>query len=395
MKTKAKKLKVLVASVILQLCIGTLYTWSLFNAYLSAKISVPTTSIVLAFSMAVFIFAFTTLFSGKLLDKFGPRLIAFIGGILYGLGILLCASATTPLQLYIFYGILSAVGIGFVYVCPLTTCVKWFPKEKGLITGIVVGSFGLGSLVFSPLIQYLLNNTSLTTAFLTLGSIYLILITLASFLLELPKTSSTSEPNNDFSKNNYLTKEMMKSKSFPFLWFIFLCGTMSGLLIIGLAKDIGIHLVSLSPSIAALSVSIISIFNTLGRLGFGALSDKISRFKIITILFSITITSLLLLSFIQLNIFTYFILLSSIAASFGGMPAIFPAITGDFYGIPHLGSNYGVMYQAYGASALISPILTFFIRDLKICFLICAVISTLGLFITLFFMYKSNLKVKK
>lgn len=370
---------VVFGAVLLQLCIGAIYSWSLFNIPLSNKFGWTNNEIVLTFSITVFVFAFSTIFSGKLQDKIGPRIVATIGGILYGGGLVLASTATSIIQLYIYYGVIAGAGVGFAYVCPLSTCVKWFPEKKGMITGIAVGAFGLGSLIFKSVIQFFLANKGVSATFFYLGIIYFVLVVIGAQFLRLPMGYEVKEKlKTDKDKNSFTVMEMLSTKAFYLLWVMFLFGSMSGLLIIGLAKDIGIQLAKLDIASAANAVALIAIFNASGRLIWGTLSDKLGRIKVIFIMFIITAITMIALSIISLNIVTYFICLGAIAFCFGGFLAVFPTITGEFYGLKNLGGNYGIVYQAYGLAALVGPIIVANVGNLKPTFIISAILAIIG-----------------
>lgn len=393
MKFKDKKYFVLFGAVLLQLCIGTIYSWSLFNSPLSQKFNVNTPTISFTFSLAVFAFALVTIFSGRLQDKIGPRKVSLIGGLLYSLGVYLCSFATTPTSLYIYYGVIAGIGIGFIYVCPLTTCMKWFPNNKGTVTGVTIGAFGLGSLLFNPLIQKLMSIMSVEETFRALSLIYLVLLFIGACLLSVPpKEYQNSNKASSISKNNFTTKEMVKDTKFYFIWFIMFCGSATGLLVISQVKDIAISLANLTTEQGVIAVSIVAIFNATGRLGWGALSDKIEKFKVIILIFIVSIVGLAGLISIPLNMFTYYLFVALIASSFGGILTVFPTITSEHYGLKNIGSNYGVVYQAYGVSALIGPILTSSISNLKVSFLISICISLVGLALSILILKKYIIK---
>ncbi|MFT9497365.1 L-lactate MFS transporter [Anaerosolibacter sp.] len=377
---------VVFGAILIQICIGAVYSWSLFNEPLMEKFGWSENDVVFTFSIVIFIFAFTTIFSGRLQDKIGPKKVSLIGGIVYGIGLILTSTATSIAQLHIYYGVVAGIGIGFCYVCPLSTCVKWFPDKKGLITGITVGAFGLGSFVFKSVIQTLLSLKGVSQTFLYVGIIYLLLIVIGAQFLKLPikdDFSKFKEENTTLEENNYTLSEMIKTKTFITLWIMFLLGTMSGLLVIGLAKDIGVQLAGLAPSVAANVVAIIALFNASGRIIWGALSDKLGRIKVVVILFVITSASMFYMSFITLHFLNFFIAVASIAFCFGGFLAVFPTITGDFYGMKNLGANYGIVYQAYGISAIIGPIIAANTGSLITTFIIAGIFSVVGIILTL------------
>ncbi|SHK55430.1 L-lactate MFS transporter [Paramaledivibacter caminithermalis] len=375
---------VVFGAVLLQMCIGAIYTWSLFNQPLMDKFSWEKGEVVLTYSIAIFIFAFSTIFSGRLQDRIGPRKVAIIGAMLYGGGLMLASTATSIIQLYIYYGVIAGAGVGFAYVCPLSTCVKWFPEKKGFITGIAVGAFGLGSLVFKSLIQYFIATNGVSSTFFYLGMIYTILGLIGANFLILPpiRYNSSTQSSNTIKENNFKVGEMVKTKSFYLIWIMYFFGCMSGLLVIGLAKDIGMQLAGLEASVAANAVAMIALFNAGGRLIWGALSDKLGRIKVVTIMFIITAISMITMSVVTLSYITFFACLAGIAFCFGGFLAVFPTITGEFFGIKNLGANYGIIYQAYGAAALAGPIIVARAGGLKPTFLIAAFLAIVGASLT-------------
>lgn len=373
---KMNRWKVVFGAVLLQVCLGAIYSWSLFNQPLMDKFGWSKSEVVMTYSIAIFVFAFSTLFSGRLQDKIGPRKVATIGGVMYGGGLILASFATSLPMLYFSYGVLGGAGVGFAYVCPLSTCVKWFPDRKGFITGIAVGAFGAGSLVFKSVIQYFLKASDVSLTFLFLGIIYLSLVVIGAQFLKLPPVIKSSSSSS--LKKNYGVKDMMSQKSFYLIWFMFMLGCMPGLLVIGLAKDIGIEMVKLTPATAANAVGLIALFNAGGRLAWGTVSDKLGRVQVVLIMFIITAISLLTLSILKLNLALFFVCLAGIAFSYGGFLAVFPTLTGEFYGVNNLGANYGVVYQAYGIAALIGPIIKGNSSDFNQTFMIAALCAVVG-----------------
>ena len=173
---KSNRLVIVVGAILMQISIGNIYSWSLFSHQFKTFHSFTESELALTFSISIFIFALTTMVSGRLQDKYGPRIVCVIGALLFGGGFILTSLSSSLIYLYLFYGILAGAGVGFVYVCPLSTCLKWFPNHKGIITGVVVGAFGLGSFVFIPLIQTFLNHFTLSQTLIYLGFIFLFLI---------------------------------------------------------------------------------------------------------------------------------------------------------------------------------------------------------------------------
>ncbi|WP_053957648.1 L-lactate MFS transporter [Inediibacterium massiliense] len=385
---------VVLGAICIQISIGAIYSWSLFNQPLMDQFNWTKNQVILTFSIAIFTFAFSTIFSGKLQDKLGPKIVATIGGLLYGGGLTLASFSTTIIELYIYYGIIAGAGVGFAYVCPLSTCVKWFPHKKGFITGITVGAFGMGSLLFKSIIESFLLSYGISNTFLYLGIIYTTLVLIgAQFLVLPPKNHAPiSETIQSIDINNFSVQQMLHTKSFYLLWIMYFFACVSGLLVISLAKDIGIQLANLPSSVAAYAVALIGLFNAGGRVIWGSLSDKLGRIKIVFIMFIITSVCMIMMSFIPLNFILFFIFISGIAFCFGGFLSVFPTITSDFYGIKNFGANYGIMYQAYGLAALAGPFIIQSSGGLKPTFIISSILSIIGGCIT--FMVKPSSFIK-
>jgi MFS transporter, OFA family, oxalate/formate antiporter len=374
---------IVVGAVLIQLCIGGIYTWSLFNQPLSDAFVWNKSDVFLTYSIAIFVFAFATMFAGRLQDRVGPRLVATLGILMYGGGLILTSMISELWQLYLTYGILAGAGVGFVYVCPLSTLVKWFPERKGLITGIAVGAFGMGSLVFKSVIQYFIATQGVSQAFFALGLISTILGLFGASLLRVPAKDQTYKTTSATATNHQFTpSQMIKTRSFPLIWIMFLFASASGLLVIGMAKDIGVQLAGLSEEVAANAVTIIALFNAAGRISWGSLSDKLGRIRVVTMMFLITAVAMSALSILSLTYVSFFIALAAIAFCFGGFLAVFPTITNEYFGVKNLGANYGIVYQAYGLAALVGPLIVSAVGSLQMTFLIAAVLTVIGALIT-------------
>lgn len=392
MKISFNRWWVVIGAILVQLCIGGVYTWSLFNQPLANAYGWETNSVYLAYSIVIFIFAFTTIISGRLQDKFGPRKIATIGIVLYSAGLMLTSTAESLWQLYLYYSLIAGVGIGFVYVCPLSTCVKWFPDKKGFITGIAVGAFGLGGFLFNSFIQTFIESVGVSRAFFYQGIIYMIIGLIGAQLLRKPKINTSEVSDKIINDNEFTVTQMIKTNSFYLIWFIYLTGTITGLLVIGLAKDIGMDVAGLAPEIAANAVALAAIFNALGRITWGILSDKLGRLRVISVMFGLTAVAVGLLSTITPNTWLFFSIVAIIAFCFGGFLAVIPPLTSDYYGIKNLGANYGLVYQGYGIAALVGPMLISLAGGFKPAFLIAALLTIVGLILSL--LVKPPLQIK-
>ena len=181
------KYTVLFGALLAQLTIAGLYAWSIFSTAIIDEMSWSDNEVIITYSIAQFVFAFSTILSGRLVDKKGPKITLIIGGILYGGGLMLSSFATTPIMLYLTYGVISGAGVGFVYVCPLSSLITWFPNNKGTITGLSVAIFGGGSILFKEVIGLLLKNNDVSGSFMYLGILSMIIIIFGAMFVSLPK----------------------------------------------------------------------------------------------------------------------------------------------------------------------------------------------------------------
>jgi len=373
-----KKYLVLFGALAAQLTIAGLYAWSIFNAAIVNEFGWNEDNVLLTYAIAQFVFAFSTIFSGKLVDKKGPRITLLIGGLLYGGGLVLSSFATTPFMLYITYGVITGAGVGFVYVCPLSTLIKWFPARKGLITGLSVAVFGGGSIIFKEVIAFLLKGNDVSGSFLSLGLISMTIIILGSLLVSLPKgyqKGDTVKQEDDFS-----TMEMIKTSKFKKTWVMYWLAVIPGLLVLGAAKNIGLDN-NMTAAAAGGLVSILAISNASSRLISGGLSDKFGTLNMLKVIFVITISSLLLISLFSDVTALFYIAIIGIAIGYGGFLSLFPTFTNQQFGSYSYGSNYGIVYQAYGLAALSGIFIKSLAGSYTNTFIISAIAGVIGLII--------------
>ena len=376
------KYVVLVGALLAQVTIAALYAWSVFGIAIERETGWSSDEILLAYSIAQFAFAFSTIISGRLVDVKGPRFTIIIGGILYGGGLILSSFVTSPFMLYVTYGVITGAGVGFVYVSPITTLVKWFPERKGAIIGLSVAVFGGGSILFKDVIAWLLVDSDVSTAFLRLGLISVVVIILGGLLTSVPagfKKSILHKTDED-----YTTKEMLKTPKFYLTSIMFWLAVIPGLLVLGAAKNIGIEVAGLGDAAAATIISILAVSNASSRLISGALSDKVGTLNVLKGQFIVTISALLFLSFLAKTPAMFYLGVVGIAVGYGGFLALFPTFTNQQWGTFRYGSNYGLVYQAYGLAALTGIIIKSVVGSFTNTFIVAAIAAAIGLGVSFF-----------
>jgi len=375
----------ILGTIIVQMGLGTIYTWSLFNQPLVNKFNWELSSVAITFSITSFALAFATLFAGKLQEKWGIRKLIALSGFILGLGLILTSQVSTLLMLYLLAGVIVGFADGTAYITSLSNLIKWFPNRKGLISGVSVSAYGLGSLVFKYINATLIDTVGISQTFFYWGIIVVIMVVGGSLLLrEAIVVETPINAENAENKRDYTVKEMLATKEVYFLFIMFFTACMSGLYLISIVKDIGVQLAGLNVAVAANAVAMIAIFNTVGRLILGSLSDKVSRLKVIASTFFITAIAVLTLSFVQLNYGVFFICVAAIAFCFGGNITVFPAIVGDFFGLKNHSKNYGIVYQGFGLGALAGSFIAALLGGFKPTFIVIGTLCVLSLIIAIF-----------
>ncbi|PFD69161.1 oxalate/formate antiport family MFS transporter [Bacillus cereus] len=371
---------VVLGTVIVQMGLGTIYTWSLFNQPLVSKYGWGLNAVAITFSITSLSLAFSTLFASKLQEKWGLRKLIMIAGLALGLGLILSSQASSLILLYVLAGVVVGYADGTAYITSLSNLIKWFPERKGLIAGISVSAYGSGSLIFKYVNAQLIESVGVSQAFIYWGLIVTAMIILGACLIHQAADQGAVQESKT---HEYTTKEMLGTKQVYLLFIMLFTSCMSGLYLIGMVKDIGVQLVGLSAATAANAVAMVAIFNTLGRIILGPLSDKIGRLKIVTGTFVVMASSVLVLSFVDLNYGIYFVCVASVAFCFGGNITIFPAIVGDFFGMKNHSKNYGIVYQGFGFGALAGSFMGALLGGFKPTFMVIGVLCVVSFIIAI------------
>jgi OFA family oxalate/formate antiporter-like MFS transporter len=348
--------------LLIQIALGAVYIWSVFKAPLMKLFKWDAASTSLTYSITILMFAIGTIIFGKLQDKIGPTKVASLGGIMLAAGLILSKYTTSVTWLYISFGVIGGLGIGAGYVCPLATCVKWFPDKKGLITGLAVAGFGGGALVFTPIAKSFITNYGILNTFMYLGIIFGICVIVGAQFLKNPpagyKPAGWNPPapvaGVKVARMDYSTGQMMGTAPFYLIWISYLFGAAAGLMIIANALPIAVAQ-GLSEALAVSAVMIVSVFNSLGRLLWGTVSDKLGRIKTLMLIFIICGITMICLKLLTGTLILVGV--SLVGFCFGGFLAVYPSLTADYFGTKFLGMNYGTVFLAYGIAGVGGPML--------------------------------------
>ncbi|WP_442602872.1 L-lactate MFS transporter [Paenibacillus sp. KN14-4R] len=391
---KVNRWLIVLGTIIVQMGLGTIYTWSLFNQPLADKFGWGLSSVSITFSITSFALAFSTLFAGKIQERIGIRRLVLISGIVLGSGLIFSSMVSSLWLIYLLIGVVVGFADGSAYITSLSNLIKWFPNRKGLVSGISVGAFGSGSLIFKYVNAGFLQSYGVSQTFLFWGIIAMVMIAAGSFLLREAVVTTDAVNGNEKQgvQRNFTVREMLRTKEAYLLFVIFFTACMSGLYLIGIVKDAGVQLAGLDVATAANAVAMVAIFNTAGRIILGALSDKVGRMKVVAGAICATAVSVLALNYVPLNVGVFFACVSVIAFCFGGNITVFPAIVADFFGLKNQSKNYGVIYQGFGLGALTGSFLSVLLGGFHVTFMVIAAMCVVSLIIAFFISSPSERK---
>jgi len=386
---------VVVGAILIQLCLGAIYAWSVFTKKITevgGGYDFSAKQAAWIFSAGLATFAVVMVIAGRLQARVGPKPIAMIGGAVLGLGYVLGGflGSSFAAQL-ICIGIIGGAGIGLAYVVPIAVGVKWFPDKKGMISGLAVAGFGFGATLWVKLAGSwfggLLNTVNIfglpgvQSVFVIYGIVFFVLVFLGSLVMVNPPEGyrpegwTPPEPSDKFRATGTVdltSGEMLRTPQFYFLWLMFVGSGLAGLMVIYCIRLFGIDALQASGAaanaqtagvIAGTAMAWYAILNGLGRIAWGTVSDKIGR-KMALFLMCL-FQGIIMLFFLKMGASEIGLIIgaSIIGFNFGGNFALFPAATADFFGNRNVGTNYGWVFLAYGVAGIAGPQIAGYFKD--------------------------------
>jgi MFS transporter, OFA family, oxalate/formate antiporter len=273
------------AGVFLQIALGAVYAWSVFRIPLSKQFGWTIPQVTLTFTLAIFALGFAAFFGGLWIARSGPRTVAVTGGALYGTGVFLASFSANKLWwLYLSYGLIGGIGLGFSYIVPVAVLLKWFPDKRGLLTGIAVGGFGAGALVTAPVATRLIQTVGVLRTFAYLGVAYLVVTVATGLFMQNPPPGwrpAGWEPKPSDVKvratRDYTLGQALRAWQWWALWLLLFLNTSAGISVISQEAPMFQELARISALTAATLVGIASIGNAFGRVFWAYVSDFLTR----------------------------------------------------------------------------------------------------------------------
>jgi len=360
-----------VICLIMYLCLGSVYSYSIFLPEVKQLLQVSASQGNLPFMTFLAAFSVLMFFGGQVMGKLGTKKLSIIGGIIVGLGWALsavaCSSKSIAL-LIVTYGIIAGGGVGLTYGCPIAIAGRWFPDKKGLAVGLMLAGFGGSALITGKIANALIPSAGLATTFLYFGIAFAIILVLLSLPFKMPpegwKPAGWTPPAGAAAAVDFTTGAMIKTASF---WGLFLCytiGCLAGLMAIGISKPVGSEIIKIASDTAATLVGIFAIFNAVGRPLFGSLTDMITpKWAAVLNLVLILVSSALMLMAGEGSVALYVVAFCGFWLTLGGWLAIAPTATATYFGMKNYARNYGVVFFAYGIGAIIGGIISGSAKD--------------------------------
>jgi OFA family oxalate/formate antiporter-like MFS transporter len=361
---KTNRWGIAAAGFLMQVALGAVYAWSVFRVPLAKQFHWTIPQVTLTFTISIFVLGVAAFFGGLWLNKIGPRPVALTGGFLYGVGVFLASFSADKLWwLYLSYGLIGGVGLGFGYIVPVAVLLKWFPDRRGLMTGVAVGGFGAGALVTAPVATRLIQSVGVLQTFAYLGIAYLIVTMVTGFFLQNPPAGWKPEgwePSATQKKQRataeYTLGAALGTWQWWALWLLLFLNTSAGISLISQEAPMFQEFARVSAIVAAGMVGIVSIGNAVGRMFWAAVSDVLTRRWTFAVMFVIQVGLFWLLpSLVSATVLAAvsFVILMCYGGGFGTMPAF----AADYFGSKNIGPIYGLMLTAWGFASAFGPLL--------------------------------------
>jgi OFA family oxalate/formate antiporter-like MFS transporter len=343
------------------------YGWTLFVNPIQAKHHWGSAAIQVAFSIFVATETWLVPIEGWFVDRFGPRLVVAVGGVLVAVAWSLDSIADSELMLYV-AAIIAGVGAGAVYGTCVGNALKWFPDRRGLAAGLTAAGFGAGAAITVVPIRMVIESAGYEAAFLWFGlGQGAIVLVLSRFLLAPPAGQGAPSPHSKLqqSARNFAPLEILRSPIFWVLYVMFVLVSASGLMataqVAPIAKDfkidgVPLDLVFFTATTLTIALVVDNVLNGLARPFFGWVSDHVGRENTMAVVFTIGAVSYWLLGSIGSSPVAFIVCAGLVFFTWGEIFSLFPSTCTDSFGAKYATTNAGLLYTAKGTSAWLVPV---------------------------------------
>lgn len=346
----------------MNLALGTLYGWSVFVAPLESRFGWKRADTSMVFTIAVIVFALSFVLAGRIQDKYGPLPCSLAGAVLVSLGFYLCSHTASLGYLYLCFGVIGGLGNGFGYATPIPVMAKWFPDKRGLVVGLAVGGYGAGSAIFGPLAQLeLIPAYGLAGTFRILSLIFFVMTITGALLLRNPpagyRPDGWAPPSTGRSAEarEFTPREMLGMSTFYLMWVGYALGCSAGLMVISqlvpFARSVGIT----AGAVSTMTLVVGALGNASGRILSGWMSDRLGRINVLRVMIGIGMIAMPALYAAGGNVALLYAAVFVVYWCYGSQLSVNGVAAADFWGTKNAGSNYGILFTAWGVAGIIGP----------------------------------------
>lgn len=389
----------LCATLLICVCAGFGYAWSVLQNPIITRFGWADSGVALAYTITVVCSTMAPLIFGSIIRRLSTRLCVLVGAILFGGGLFAAGFMQQLWQLYLFYGIISGLGVGFIYPSMMAYVVRLFPDRSGMASGLGTAAYGSGAILWAPAAAALMGGIGLDSAFRVLGLLFTVVILIGSFFLADPpegfqQTMAPAAQKSGGSASDLNRGQMVRTRQFYCMVAVFTCGLVAGVIIISQASPILQYSLDYAPARAAVFVSVFAACNMAGRFLWGSLSDKLGLRNTASAVFVFCILSMVLLAAAKQEVLIL-VCMGLAASCYGGMASILTPLTAQMFGPRYITENYGVMYVVFGLASLIGPSLATSFRTLgggsyTGAYLTAAALAVVGLVLSRFLRPKTS-----
>lgn len=424
-----------------------LYAFSVFIKPLQAQFGWSVTDVTLAYAIICLVFGLLTFPAGRISDKFGPRNVVLFGGLFMAFGFFMVSTIIPPdptalaakdpaalavakkalYMLYIYYGVVCGIGGAMVYLPPIATAPKWWPDKRALATGFTVVGLGLGSFIMAPLATKMINYFgSALPVFKYVAMAMAVMVVMSAMCLKVPpagyKPAGWNPPapaggaGAPKAYRDYTYEETKSTPQFWLLWVVYFGGSFAGLMVISLLAKHGIDAMTTAYKLkegldaaakvpadvakgiamaAASGPSTLAIFNAAVRVMIGPLADKIGTKKIFITLFTLQAVAMVALYPAGSTTAMLAAVAGLIGWNYGAMFTLFPATLLQYYGATAQGSNYGLLFTAWGVAGFCGVFAGGWLKDLTGSFFVPFIVSAVILVISVIILASLKAPEKK
>ncbi|MBE5708325.1 MAG: MFS transporter [Oscillibacter sp.] len=356
----------LISAMVICVCAGFGYAWSVLQTPIIARFGWADSGVALAYTITVVCSTMAPLLFGGLIRRMSSRLCVAVGAVLFGAGLFAAGLISQLWQLYLFYGVISGLGVGFIYPSMMAYVVRLFPEKSGMASGLGTAAYGSGAILWAPVAAALIRSVNLRGTFCILGGAFLVLILLGSTLLveppqDLREALCPVSGNAPVQTEGLRRGQMVKTAAFYGMVVIFTCGLVAGVIVISQASPILQNAYGFTSATAAVFVSVFAACNMAGRFLWGSLSDRLGLRRVITAVSAVCILAMLLLTLCHATV-PAVIAMGVAASCYGGFASVLTPLTAQVFGSKYITENYGVMYIVFGLASLIGPVLAVRLR---------------------------------